>query len=518
MGVYSGPGVVNSGLVFNHDMSNTQKSWRGAPTTNLIPNPTINAYPTINNGWGTYNTNQYNNNTYFSIGSIASVSSNVITTSGNHPLRSYDVVTPQTTGGGVTAGINYLVKKLSDTSFTLHPYNGSQDGSQGYITSTGTFFVYNDFVNDVRVSVNSSSFPTMWWGPPHLPNSGLVKEIRTRGFTNPQTGEITDCVRLHYIRTDGVKDGMSYGVDTSMTPGSPHTVSFYYRAVTPAGSGQVIQYQVYNYTGGSAAGYSQNFTLSNDWQRFTFTYTPQYNNSISYWFHAAGSGTFSWEWSCMQTELGSFATPFVAGTRSNTQALLDLTGQNTLTANSLTYNSDGTFTFSGASNYASITNSALMRPASELTIEYLIKGPTPSSWTPIIGYGNGDYTNGNYLCWVESGGALNALCRINNSGVTEYRQYSGQVVSNSVYKHMTFTMKIGSTMRSYYNGIDTNSAVSLPAGGSFSYSGTSSPYQIGGFGGAWMNATVPFLRFYNRALTADEVFQNFSAIRSLYGL
>jgi hypothetical protein len=63
----------------------------------------------------------------------------------------------------------------------------------------------------------------------------------------------------------------------------------------------------------------------------------------------------------------------------------------------------GTISFDGTDDYVSITNNSTLRPSTELTIEYIIKGTTPSGWCPIIGYGNGDYTNGNYLCWVETG-------------------------------------------------------------------------------------------------------------------
>ena len=204
-------------------------------------------------------------------------------------------------------------------------------------------------------------------------------------------------------------------------------------------------------------------------------------------------------------------------TRSNTQAILDLTNNNPVTANSLTYASDGTFSFNGSSNYASITNNAALRPSTELTIEYVIKGTTPSSWTPILGYGNGDYTNGNYLAWIEGAGSLRALCRIDNSGVIEYRQTSGISVSTS-YTFMTFTMKIGDAIRSYNNGVAVGTPTLLPSGGSFYYGGTTSAYQIGGVGGVWLNATVPFVRFYNRALSASEVLQNFNALRGRYGI
>jgi hypothetical protein len=197
-------------------------------------------------------------------------------------------------------------------------------------------------------------------------------------------------------------------------------------------------------------------------------------------------------------------------------------GNNGTLVNGVGYNSAnlGTLVFDGVNDYVSVANNVLLRPASELTIEYVIKGTTPSSWCPILGYGNGDYTNGNYLVWVEGGdGALNSLCRINNGGtVTEYRQYSAQTISNSTFKYMTFTMKVGDAIRSYYNGASTGSATSLPAGGLFHYGGTTSPYQIVGLGGAWLNGSIPLVRLYNRALTAQEVSQNFNAIRGRFNL
>lgn len=218
-------------------------------------------------------------------------------------------------------------------------------------------------------------------------------------------------------------------------------------------------------------------------------------------------------------EQQSFATPYTNTSRSNTQSILDLTNISTVTVNDLSYTANNYATINGSNSYISITNSATIRPSSELTIEYVIKGPTTGSWRPILGYGNGAYSSGNYLVWVESGGALNSLCNINNGGtVSEYRQYPGVVISDTTYQHMSFTMKIGEAIRSYRNGTDTNTPTSLPAGGVFYYAATSLPYQIGGLGGSWLVADIPFVRLYNRALTTAEVKQNFNAIRGRFGL
>ena len=54
----AGPSIQISDLVFDYDMSNTQKSWLGAPTTNLLPTPlTISSTWTKEGGFGTVTDN-----------------------------------------------------------------------------------------------------------------------------------------------------------------------------------------------------------------------------------------------------------------------------------------------------------------------------------------------------------------------------------------------------------------------------------------------------------------------------
>lgn len=185
-----------------------------------------------------------------------------------------------------------------------------------------------------------------------------------------------------------------------------------------------------------------------------------------------------------------------------------------------TTDNGGAMILGGVSSYAAITNSPTIRPDQELTIEVIIKGTPPggSIWSPIIGYGNGAYTQGNYLVWATPT-SLQSLCRIiNNSGVTEYRQNSTVPLAVDEYKHMCFTMKIGDAIRSYHNGIQVGQTISLPAGGEFYYAATVSPYQVGGSGSGWLTATIPLVRLYNRVLSTDEIYQNFMTTRIRFGL
>jgi len=528
VGLAHAPRIVTDGLVLALDGAN-YKSFKGEATTNLIPNPTVNSYPTTGNGWGTYNVNQYNSNTYFSIGTISSVSNNIVTTSTNHPLRTYDVVRPQTTGGGVTSGTDYFVKKLSDTTFTLHAYNNSQDGSQGYISSTtGTHKVYDNIANDTRISINSTSFPTMWWGYPHLPNSGLVKELRYNEFDAiPGIGK-KDCIRLHYIRTDNIKDGMAYGVNCTVTPNSPVTVSFYTRSANANAVGKQIQYHIYNYTDGSATSFSKYFTLGpvGVWQRQTYTFTPAYGTMISYWFHNSGSGTYAWDWSCMQVEQKSYETNFVAGTRGTTVATgggwADISGNGnhgTLT-NGPTYSSDngGSLVFDGSDDYVTTSLGTYTPYCIDIWFyndDDITSAIMQGTYQQLLGVGS--YPGGISLgSWTS--GATNETFSFFSSawstnGMTYIRDTASSGIHNLVvnWNGSSFDFWLDGTKRTAYASNNGHRILQTVTG-----------FQIGS---AYNNANsyefdgnVYSVKVYTSQLTDDQVQQNFDALRGRFGI
>jgi len=510
MSVFANPAIVKTGLVLAFDAANGA-CYRGEATTNLIPSPTANAYPTTGNSWGTYNTNQYGSGTYFSIGTISSVSGNVVTTSGNHGLRTYDVMQPQTTGGGVTAAVNYFIKRISDTQFTLHEYNSSQDGSQGYINpSTGYHKVHDSIANDTRISVNSTNFPTMWWGYPHLPNAGLVKELITKGFTGMPGSDPTDCMRQHITRPVGA-DHMAYNVDASVTIGQPVVSSFWARAVTQSAVGKSGTFYHYNYGGVSGAdAFATGFTLGEVgvWQRYLLGFTPTRNTLISYWFNADG-GPYSYDIANIQIEQRSSATPFVAGTRGTTVAtnggLRDMSGNayHGETVNGPTFNTSngGCIQFDGSNDYIDVASS--LGTMSNYTIMFWAYRSAENRM-PIAGrtstafYWYGDnswaYTHGGtwgeYYYSKPTSIPLNTwghYCVVyNGSNVSIYRQgvYQGQQ-STTGTADWSQGLRIG-----YWS-----------AGGSY----------------AW-NGLISSVLMYNTALSASEVLQNFNAQRKRFGV
>lgn len=294
------------------DISNATLSDNGITieeaTTNLITT-TANSYPTYGNEWGTYETNKYNSGNYFSIGSIVSVSNNIVTTATAHGLNTYDVIFPQTSGGGLTSGTRYFIKALNSTQFTLHVYGGTQDGSLGY-------HVHDSILSDTRIAVTPVEFPTMWWGYAHNPHSGLVKEIIPNGFN--KDGRIHDCIRCHFEHiptTQAITDGMAYGVYPTTVMGNTHTISFYHRAANAESIGMSIVFEYYCQNGYANTAYC---TLTENWTKFTMLLNPTADGYCQfYWL--GNIGGMCYDIAEIKMERYPHQTAYTASSRSRGQ-------------------------------------------------------------------------------------------------------------------------------------------------------------------------------------------------------
>ena len=517
MGVNHGYSKIStSGLTFAYDTGDKFNSYIGEPTTNAIS--ALNAYPSVGNSWGTYNTNQYNGGGYFSIGTISSVSSNIVTTTSAHPLRSFDVVRPQTTGGGgVSAGTDYVIKKISSTQFSIHNYNGSQDGSQGYINpSTGFYKVHDDFANDNRVSINSTSFPTMWWGAPHLPNSGLIKEIISNGFDYFYPNK-TDCIRLHWYRPDGVTDGMAYGVYVSVTNGVTYTVSCWMRAVDSNAVGASIYWQYYNGGNGSAGSNSLTMGPIGVWQQLSITLTASASGNVQfYWFPPGGNMTI--DVSNIQFEQNSHATAFSSSSRSVTQGLIDISGQgNTIDLTNMSYDSSSRMVFNGTSNYIPITRTSALSPTAGITQECIINMTTVQDMV-FIGLQYNSLTSNSYALWYE-GGLFRAL--VNIAGFPQIINFS-QVATANMYYHFVHTWD-GTTQKLYLNNVLVNY---ISTSGTIVYDANNTQITIGTDNNSGYNSGkmlfvagyMPVVKIYNRGLTQAEVTMNYNHYKNRFNL
>lgn len=212
----------------------------------------------------------------------------------------------------------------------------------------------------------------------------------------------------------------------------------------------------------------------------------------------------------MQIQQSSFVTPFVNGTRSNTQALLDLTRGNTITATSLTYATDGTFSFNGSTNYLSIPNTTLGNGNVAWTISCWMKTTTT---TNSLGGGS--------IISNISGGPVYSMMGVNNGKIVYWTYQSGawaqklgigKTVNDGNWHMLTWVNYSNYTMDMYVDGLlDSNVANSI--------SGNNNPVDvIGRSWAAYFPGSIASLTRYTRALTAAEVQSNFAAYRGRYGI
>jgi hypothetical protein len=295
------------------------------------------------------------------------------------------------------------------------------------------------------------------------------------------------------IKYNGSGTAQSYYIDSSKGNPETNNNSFASRTVTstPIGNGwyQIVESFVFSAcpTGGSWS----NFGLS----------APN-SSYLNQTFDAYD----------IQFEQQPFATPFVNGTRSNTQAILDLTNNNTVTATSLTYASDGTFSFNG-SNYLTVPfTSSLFTFNNEQTILIWMKNEAS------VAARRNPYN--------QAYGGAGTITHENNTNFNYFYGTSG--VNNSPYTSHTspFSVTLNETAQIaitrnvsqtawYKNGTLGNTRAN-PYGGTV-VTGTS-PILLGTGYTTGVIGRLYTVQIYNRALTAQEIQQNFNAVRGRFGI
>jgi len=267
---------------------------------------------------------------------------------------------------------------------------------------------------------------------------------------------------------------------------------------------------------GSSSKYSfvnQSVAVGTSYQRYTFNglsaaiSTPTDTAATLAFYGTYGTGCIP-SIKNVQVEIQPFATPFVNGTRSNTQSLLDLTNNNTLTSNSLTYASNNTFSFNGTSD--SITNSttAFNRVNGDaMTVACWMKpGRLAGQYQDIVV--NRSDASYNWMLYQH---ATDGSIQLH--GANQNKSSYVPMIGNWIYVAATVDssgnslLYINGTVQQTVTGYSYNNATpGLLCIGKF---GIAAEYYLG---------SISSVNIYNRALSATEVIQNFNALRGRYGL
>lgn len=219
-----------------------------------------------------------------------------------------------------------------------------------------------------------------------------------------------------------------------------------------------------------------------------------------------------------QVEFGTYATPFVNGTRTSSQSIIDMTQNSTTTIIDAIYESTGLLKFDGVNDYVAINNFT-SQPTTAITCEAWIKPTRSSVGTGTIRGGAISSSNTMYLGIIDStdGGNTFSMHWANQTSSSRLYNWNGSIPNNA-WSCLTGTYD-GTTSRAYLNGVEiwsTPQTGTIPSGN----------YVLGTYGPAGnlqdgshnFNGYLGNARIYDRALSAAEVQQNFNALRSRFGI
>jgi hypothetical protein len=221
-------------------------------------------------------------------------------------------------------------------------------------------------------------------------------------------------------------------------------------------------------------------------------------------FRDGGNGRFKLCW--LQLEEGSFATPYNPATRSSTQALIDISGNNPLTASSLTYYSNNTFSFDGATNHITATNA--------------VSAKTILAWVKLSTTAGGDYI----VYGLDANGSDNWFGIFENkvyfygtqiADVNNFGLFGTTILNSTKYYQIGCTID-GTTAKVFLNGVQENTITQAFTIGEWNTNPTIG--RRGGISQRFFPGNIDSVSVYNRALSATEITQNFEAIRGKYGI
>lgn len=303
----------------------------------------------------------------------------------------------------------------------------------------------------------------------------------------------------------GGNSGGMYFANPSLTTGLAYTMSFWARILSHTSATNTFSNQ-------SGSGDNSNFafsqTITTNWTKFSYT-TNSLDLMKSQWYVWTNQNSATWQYADFQIEQNTFASPFVSGTRSSSQAVLDMTGINTINAASLSYQSNNTFTFNGTSDYLSVPLTNLGTQRNTFTIELWAKISGSTANLLFNAKGQGLYPR------ITNTGSNIVQVQYRPNGVTT--SINSNTITLNTWYHFVFTYDSSAGGKLYTNGILTGSETTTLGTHD---GGTAGSMLIGNDTNLnyWGNGNIDQVKMYDKVLTAQEIEQNFNAHRARYGI
>lgn len=259
---------------------------------------------------------------------------------------------------------------------------------------------------------------------------------------------------------------------------------------------------------------------------------PSGHIGFTVWYNNGTPGINSYvEVSNVQIEIKSHATPFVNGTRSVTEGLLDMMGNHSINLTNVSFDSNAEMTFDGTNDSIQgiPTSYSHLNPSA---IEFVVTPGTTGKKMTVGGYRhNQGYSSPTIgMVYIETDNKFYASV-ITAAEVYRFVVSTSTIQSNRTY-HVVFNKDtINGVMQMYVNGIlegtqtfNVATYAQWSSAGSFIGSnvldiGKSNNTNSGqGWSGDFLQGRLDLFKLYGKILTAQEVAQNYQAVKSRFGI
>jgi len=345
-------------------------------------------------------------------------------------------------------------------------------------------------------------------------NSGSYPTINTKIKEGPIAGTMADRLSLP-------SDGSYPRIYQNFTPTSTtaHVFSVWLKGET---TGQGCFVGAFRNSPWSSPS-STNFNITTEWVKYSFSINPADTTSHQIYIGSHNShGGKSFLISKAQLAPGTISSPFTNGTRSSTDALIDLKKSTNIDLSNVSFDSTGQPVFDGTDDFIRIPDDPLYRLTSTGTLEVLCK-PTDllqGQFAGLVGQTTGGSSGQQayYLHWRKTSNQLRGGIAT-SAGVSNLIAFTLPTDTNWI--HLVFTWD-GSFLNLYRNGI----SAATPVAQTINAQVLSTNVDIGGrmfqqtigTGGGEFNGQIPIVKIYNQALSAEEVKQNFNAYKNRFNL
>ena len=269
---------------------------------------------------------------------------------------------------------------------------------------------------------------------------------------------------------------------------------------------------------GRSGGNAKNTKL-NTWQRVHHVYTVSSNRNLSnsygsvyMYTHTQSNIDGVIKIADVQLELNTeYPSAFITqpsnertGSRSNTECLLDLTGNATITLDTVSFDTEGQISFDGTSDHIDLPT--LDNDSGEVTVEVMFKQETSTGDDRIL---LNNQWWGPYAMWMrETDQRLYWITGTSSSSRTTLSA-TGHTVGN--WYHAVGVRRDG------FQGLYVNGTLVASSSSTVTMGSTASTTpQVSN--GNTFDGSIPIAKIYNRCLTEDEVLRNYNAYKNRFNI